>query len=652
VIISKGVLDLRNDPELLSDIIDLKGEWKYKYSKNLNEEIKELDGFVNIPYLWNYSSHESERSHFAQSKYRLKILFPKSFVKTGKIVALHVKFAAGRYKVEVFNNKEKLIASSQNQNYKKTNHLHFRRPIYFSFIPEDEVYIDFYIKNEHHYFGGPGTFISIGSPGKLNRKILFKALLDGTLHGLLWIIALYHLTLFLIRRKDKTPLWFGLFCIVSSGWSFVDQHYLEIVNDSVLSFYIIQYIFEICFFSMSYMFVLYIYELLDLKVLKNSKKILVAFCISVALINLAIPLKYTIHIYLRYVFYFSIFMSIIWIIYAMYISIVKDNNYIAKIVLLGTLAIFIAAIHDVIYNNEIMQGLSISYTPYGIIFFLMFQAFVIAIKNQNAYKLAERLTNDLEIIVEERTKELNKAFQLIKNDLKVAKNIQSKLLPLEVRSLSGLNFISKYIPMGEVGGDLFDIHDMGEGRVRILIADATGHGVRAALITMLIKSEYDSLKDTVYSPSELLNIFNKVFYKKYPNLNYYFTCFVIDIDTKKRELQYASAAHPEQFLIQKNKLERLPKTGILPGVKIDIKYREESFKYKKGDKLLLFTDGFFEEFNKKGIEFGEEHLSSIIVKHKSKKIDSIISNCFKELETFMDGEPSNDDITVLGIELN
>ena len=155
--------------------------------------------------------------------------------------------------------------------------------------------------------------------------------------------------------------------------------------------------------------------------------------------------------------------------------------------------------------------------------------------------------DEIEQKVKERTSELNETLLLIKQDLNFAKRIQKRLLPKDNERVENLRIISRYKPMDEVGGDFFDVTRLDGNIVRILIADATGHGVQAALITMLIKSEYEGLKNVMDSPAKLLQMMNNLFFTKYLHLDTFFSCFIIDIDLQKETLCYASAGHPKRI---------------------------------------------------------------------------------------------------------
>ena len=265
-------------------------------------------------------------------------------------------------------------------------------------------------------------------------------------------------------------------------------------------------------------------------------------------------------------------------------------------------------------------------------------------------KALEQSNETLEQKIEERTLELNNTINLIKKDLSFAKKIQSGLLPGNTVEIEDTRITSKYIPLDEVGGDFFDIARLNDYKVRVIIADATGHGVQAALITMLIKSEYETLKESYHSPALLLNALENLFFSKYNNLNSFFSCFIADIDLKKESLVYSSAGHPGQILISENSFELLHTRGRIIGVTQNSVFKETKVDFRKGDKLLLFTDGLYEEFNVNEEEFGEERVKEIIMELKKENIETIMDSLLIRLKNFLGSIEQQDDVTLIGIE--
>ena len=262
----------------------------------------------------------------------------------------------------------------------------------------------------------------------------------------------------------------------------------------------------------------------------------------------------------------------------------------------------------------------------------------------------EKLNLDLEQKVEERTKELNNTLYAIKQDLNFAKKIQTKILPSGREVFGNLKITSRYIPMEEVGGDFFDIVELENKVIRVFIADASGHGVQAALITMLIKSEFESIKYSVDSPAVLLQMLNDFFYNKYSSLNSLFTCFLVDIDEQNETLCFASAGHPSQILISQKELQFLDRTGRILGAWKDTNITEVKTSFKKTDKLFLFTDGIFEEFNSKNEEFGEDNLFETIKSNQKEDVELLLDKVLERLNEFRCCTPICDDITLIGIE--
>jgi serine phosphatase RsbU (regulator of sigma subunit) len=262
----------------------------------------------------------------------------------------------------------------------------------------------------------------------------------------------------------------------------------------------------------------------------------------------------------------------------------------------------------------------------------------------------EQANAELETKVKERTKELNKYIIAFQKDLMTAKNIQLNMLPKIVESSTNFEIVTRYLPLDEVGGDFYDIHFINKYKLRIFIADATGHGVQAALVTMSIKSEYDSLKNLMSDPAELLEELHRRFLYLYRNTNVYFTSAVIDIDIAKSKLFYASAGHPNQFLIQNNRIIDLPKTGHIIGMITGKPFIAKQMDFFMGDRLILFTDGLYEEFNRTQEQFGDERLRKAIVSNIHSNINELVNSTLDALQNFLGGKSRQDDITIIGIE--
>ena len=281
------------------------------------------------------------------------------------------------------------------------------------------------------------------------------------------------------------------------------------------------------------------------------------------------------------------------------------------------------------------------------------------------YNLAAMEINEiranLEKKITERTEELsgayenlNKAYGQIQADLNLAKRIQKRIMPENLDSIEGLDLIIHYYPMADIGGDIYDIFQLCPGYIRIFLADAIGHGIQAALITMIIKGEYEKVK-TIENTKEVLKWLNKSFTDLYISLNAFFSCILLDIDIKSKKLRYASAGHPDQLHINNGSISLLKHTGKLIGIKRDADYDFFEKDIKEHDKILLFTDGLFEQFNEHDEGFTEQHIFDLAEKYKDASIRVLDNAVISNLREFMGGGEVisvRDDITLISIEIN
>lgn len=272
------------------------------------------------------------------------------------------------------------------------------------------------------------------------------------------------------------------------------------------------------------------------------------------------------------------------------------------------------------------------------------------LKEEKAQAQSEALVT-LEEKVRERTKTLDESLNLIKKDLSVAKKIQKTLFS-EIKTADvRINFHSHYNSMSEVGGDFYDLTQVKTDYYRIFVADATGHGIQAALITMAIKAEYESLKVIYDHPDDLIFHMNQIFINKYSNVQTIFTCAVCDIDLRNKRLLFASAGHPDQIQQRFEEIKTLSRTGKIIGLLDHAPYRSIEHFIEEGDRFFLFTDGIFEQFNSEKELFGEDRLYEILKENAKQPLSTAMTNVLKELDRFTEGNSNQDDITFIGCEI-
>ena len=253
--------------------------------------------------------------------------------------------------------------------------------------------------------------------------------------------------------------------------------------------------------------------------------------------------------------------------------------------------------------------------------------------------------------VENQKKELEEKDLIITKDLKMAKRIQENIISADYKKINDLDFYIRYEPQSQIGGDIYDIFELKKGYYRIFLSDATGHGVQAALTTMVIINEYSKVKNMEQKPDFLMKTLNQSFIEKYYKLTVFFTSIILDIDLNEKKIFYSCAGHPAQYLIRNKEIVPLKTEGKIVGIFENSSYELGESPISQSDKIFLFTDGLFEAFNRNEEEYGEERLYQSIQKNAGLKISQIGENVCQEVQKFLDGNLFDDDLSVIGIEI-
>jgi len=238
------------------------------------------------------------------------------------------------------------------------------------------------------------------------------------------------------------------------------------------------------------------------------------------------------------------------------------------------------------------------------------------------------------------------------DELKMAGNLQKSLLPNIYESLGGVSFSSRYIPSIHIGGDLYDVAELGHGLTGFIIADVSGHGVAAALVSSMFKMSYHALAANVASPKILLHMLNQEFN---PILaEDYITSFYVISDRNNKSITFSNAGHPYALLYKKStsKIMELDTDGFFLGMFDDGVYDEVTVTdIENGDALLLYTDCLIETENKASEPFGMTRLKDlfkrVITQYNGQ---DVIDRIEAELRVFNANDSFNDDFTVLLLE--
>jgi serine phosphatase RsbU (regulator of sigma subunit)/predicted ester cyclase len=238
----------------------------------------------------------------------------------------------------------------------------------------------------------------------------------------------------------------------------------------------------------------------------------------------------------------------------------------------------------------------------------------------------------------------------VEQELQVARRIQQASLPKEVPTLEGWQIAPFYRPAREVGGDFYDFHLLSEGHVGLVVGDATGKGVPAALVMSSTRSMLRALARASNSPGEVLEQVNDLLVTDIPS-NMFVTCFYAILDPNSASLRYANAGHDLPYLHRgRGEAEELRARGMPLGLMPGMGYEEKEIILEAGEAALLYSDGLVEAHDPKGEMFGFPRLRRLIA-HHSEGERSLGAFLMEELSSFVgEGWEQEDDITLLTLE--
>jgi serine phosphatase RsbU (regulator of sigma subunit) len=238
--------------------------------------------------------------------------------------------------------------------------------------------------------------------------------------------------------------------------------------------------------------------------------------------------------------------------------------------------------------------------------------------------------------------------ELVEQELEVARSIQQASLPQEVPILEGWEIAPYYQPAREVGGDFYDFHLLSEGRLGVVVGDATGKGVPAALVMSTTCGMLQLAAGALDSPSpgEVLEQVNETLVARIPS-NTFVTCFYAILDPESATLRYANAGHDLPYLRRVGgDAEELRARGMPLGLISGMNYEQKEIVLEEGEAALFYSDGLVEAHDQRGELFGFPRLRGLVAKHGQER--SLEEALLVELYTFVgEGWEQEDDITLL-----
>jgi serine phosphatase RsbU (regulator of sigma subunit) len=532
-------------------------------------------------------------------------------------------------------------------------------------VDRPEFVISVQVSNHEHRMAGIIRSLLLGTEEQITKYMRSQLTFDLFVFGSLFIIGLYHLSLFALWRKDHASFWFGIFCLLMS---------LRVVlmNERIIYSFIpdlpweIEIRIEYASLAIGAFFILFTHSLfpeeMDKRVVRASSVISIAY----ALLALLSPV---------YVFanalmaYHSIAVAVcLYLAYVLARAIVNKREG-AVVLALGFMVFFATLANDILHAQVIIHSTFL--VPFGLFVFIFSQSFVISMRTAKSFKMVERFSREiegyaqhLESRVNERTSELQEErnklrdqAEIMTREVEMAKRIQERMIPAR-SPRDAISFI--YLPMKLVGGDFYDFLELSSPpRIGLFISDVSGHGVPAALITSMVKSVILQAGERREDPAALLHHMNAMLFDQIAGN--FVTAFYGILDPVARTIVYAAAGHHEPIVIGSGGITRLVNRRSMPlavldndGLRArDKHYENSSCALDQGSKLVVFTDGFIEASpvsDRKRI-FEDNGMEQALLELSGLKSDLFMERLLERLVRFRGSAEFDDDVCIVCVDV-
>jgi phosphoserine phosphatase RsbU/P len=233
----------------------------------------------------------------------------------------------------------------------------------------------------------------------------------------------------------------------------------------------------------------------------------------------------------------------------------------------------------------------------------------------------------------------------LEQELAIAREIQQRLVPQGLHDFPYLEIKGIHLPCNGVGGDYYDVFPLSDKSTAFLVADVSGKGLGAALITTMLQGALSGMSLGV-APEKVFNHVNR-FLCEHASAEHYATMFFGRIDAEGM-LEYLHGGHPSPLLIRGDKVRELYTEGSLPvGLVDDAEFESTQVQLEPNDVLVLFSDGIVEAANTQRELFGFERLIAETARCAQASIETVMKTILDAVEEFSQGAGQADDLTLL-----
>lgn len=254
------------------------------------------------------------------------------------------------------------------------------------------------------------------------------------------------------------------------------------------------------------------------------------------------------------------------------------------------------------------------------------------------------------------SEELRRQNDELNADLRMAQQVQTAMLPVGNSRSNGLvSFAHRYLPAGPVGGDFFTEFCSSKGPCGVVLFDVMGHGVRAALVTGLLRALVDESSVLSLGPERFLTQLNKNLREifRQADQQIFVTALCAVADPIEQQLYFASAGHPNPIhldTVNQKVLSLEAQRGPPLGIADEGTWVKHTAAFGKGHRVLMFTDGLYEVEGPDGQQFGMQRLADAAGRKMKLPSAQLLAELVEEGQEFSTTGDFHDDVCVIVIE--
>lgn len=386
----QGVLDLRSK-DLSSSIISLNGDWELYWRRLLEpEDFKSLsirpDSYIEVPDIWNHTVISGQSiGNYGYATYRLKVILPENSP------PLSIKMLDSGSNYRFWVNGQYYGGSGHVSDRSDKSIASYKTALYDLRTTDPELEILVQVSNYHHAKGGIWEPIKLGSYATMHNYREFLLIFEGFLAGSLIIMGLYHIGLYLLRKKDHSTIWFGLFCLEIAVRTMLTG---ERILHGLLPDGAWESLVKLEYITMDIgpaLFLLFLKSLYPSEISLRFTQAMIAWATILSIFVIFVPASVYSQTLIAH--QLVVVLTAFAVSYGLVKAIIRHRDG-AIVVMLSSVFFILTVFNDILYNQQIV--FTFQMVGFGLFIFIFSQSFILSMKFSRAFTTIETMSDNLQ----------------------------------------------------------------------------------------------------------------------------------------------------------------------------------------------------------------------------------------------------------------